>query len=79
MVNRQQMTKRIVNTALDEERDLAHEHDMEMLRREQLEADCGGDMADDWDDDDYEDEAEDIYDPLYDSWYDYDDPYLYGD
>jgi len=31
---------------IHEERDLAHERDMEMLRREQLAADCGGDMAD---------------------------------
>lgn len=35
------------------ERDLAHEADMEALRREQLDADCGGgDMADEpWGDD----------------------------
>jgi hypothetical protein len=35
----------------DNERDLAHEADMRALRREQLEADCGGEMADDFDDD----------------------------
>lgn len=36
---------------MDYENDLAHEADMRELRREQLEADCGGDMSDDYDDD----------------------------
>jgi len=43
-----------------EDRDLAHEHDMEVLRKQQLRDDCGDwpvddcleDNADDWSDDD---------------------------
>lgn len=38
-------------TAALYERDLAHEADMRALQRRQLEADCGGDMADDDEDD----------------------------
>lgn len=42
------------------ERDLAHEADMEQLRREQLEADCGGEMADDpADPDEYSEDYDD--------------------
>lgn len=38
--------------------DPAHEADMRALRKEQLEADCGGEMADDYDDESwkYDDE-----------------------
>lgn len=48
----------------DNDRDLAHEADMRALRREQLEADCGGEMADPYpeDDDPYFDEEFDYYD-----------------
>lgn len=35
-----------MSTEAPEDRDLAHEADMRALRREQLEADCGGEMAD---------------------------------
>jgi hypothetical protein len=38
----------------DASRDLAHEHDMEILRREQLRADCDGEMADDETPDSYD-------------------------
>jgi hypothetical protein len=37
---------------MTDERDLAHEADMRELMREQLEADCGGEMADEPDDED---------------------------
>lgn len=37
---------------MTDERDLAHEADMRKLYREQLEADCGGEMADEPDDED---------------------------
>ena len=47
---------------ISEDRDLAHEADMRALRREQLAADCGGEMADDADDEDLEGDLQASYD-----------------
>jgi hypothetical protein len=56
-----------------EERDLAHEADMRALMRQQLEADCGGEMADDSEEDFMGDPDE------YDEHEDHDCPQCWGD